>query len=87
MSPRAGVKYGHHGQLLPAEAVSLIKRAIILQGRDKVSSAAGIDDRTLRRAVDGLPCSRDTYQRAVAYASRVLVSLDWRAFQITGDAS
>jgi peptidoglycan/xylan/chitin deacetylase (PgdA/CDA1 family) len=87
MSPRAGVKYGHHGQHLPPEAVSLLKRAIMLKGREKVASDTGIDDRTLRRATDGYACSRDTYKRAVEYAARVLVELDWRAFPITGDAS
>jgi hypothetical protein len=82
MSPRTGQR-GKNGQRLPAEAISLIERAIVLQGREKVARAAGIEDRTLRRALDGDACSQDTYQRTVAYAARVLVSLDWRAFRVT----
>lgn len=87
MSPREGVKYGHHGQLLPPEAMSLVRRAIALRGVEKVAADAGLEEQTLRRALDGKACSKQTYTQAVRYAARVLVSLDWRAFEITGDVS
>lgn len=71
---------------LPPEAVSLLRRAIMLEGPDKVAYASGIDARTLQRALAGLPCSKLTYQRAVERAAHVLTSLDWRAFKATGAA-
>jgi hypothetical protein len=74
MSPHAGSKRGQNGWRLPPEAISLLKRAIDLRGRERVAQAAGLQDRTLRRAVDGCLCSRSTYHAALRYAAQWMLS-------------
>lgn len=83
MSPKRGSKRGENGWRLPPEAVSLIKRAIVLSGRTRVAREARLQDRTLRRAMEGHPCSSETYERAVQYAADVLTSAARLAFRVT----